>query len=85
MAVSEEAHSHPPLTVAAVNLKTYVAPNQTTPEIISCTVMYLKQVQTDLPTPKDQWNTLRQLRHFSCVRRLVLCSTAASANLGVPM
>lgn len=70
VSVSEEAHSHPPLTVAAVNLKTYVAPNQTTPEIISCTVMYLKQVQTDLPTPKDQWNTLRQLRHFSCVRRL---------------
>jgi len=53
-----------------VNLKTHVAPNQTTPEIISCTVMYIKQVQTDLPTPKDQWNTLKQLRHFSCVRRL---------------
>ena len=57
-------------TVAAVNIKTHVAANQTKPEIVSVTVMYLSRVQTDLPTPKDEWNTLRHLRHFSCVRRL---------------
>ena len=67
---AEDNKDHPALTVAAVNIKTYVGPNQTTPEIVSCTVMYLKQVQTDLPTPKDKWNTLKHLRHFSCVRRL---------------
>jgi DNA polymerase alpha subunit A len=61
---------HPPLTVAAVNVKTFVGPNQSSPEIVSCTVMFLKEVQTDLPTPKDKWNTLKHLRHFSCVRRL---------------
>ena len=57
-------------TVAAVNIKTHVAANQTKPEIVSVTVMFLERVQTDLPTPKDEWNTLRHLRHFSCVRRL---------------
>ncbi len=60
----------PQITVAALNLKTFINPQTNSSEIVVATVMYLKDVRTDGPTSRQQWNTMERLRHFSVVRRL---------------
>ena len=60
----------PQITVAALNLKTFINPQTNASEIVIATVMYLKDVRTDGPTSREQWNNMERLRHFSVVRRL---------------
>jgi len=65
-ASKDGARLAPPLTVAAVHLKTAVNPNNGANEAISVSVVYLPKVSTDGPTPFNR----RDLRHFSAVRRM---------------
>ena len=52
----------PQITVAALNLKTFINPQTNASEIVIATVMYLKDVRTDGPTNRQQWNTMERLR-----------------------
>jgi DNA polymerase alpha subunit A len=56
----------PPLTVAAVHLKTATNPSNGANEVVAASVVYLPRVNTDGPTPFAR----RDLRHFSAVRKL---------------
>jgi DNA polymerase alpha subunit A len=56
----------PPLTVAALHLKTVTNPATAANEVAAASVVYLPRVSTDGPTTFAR----RDLRHFSAVRRL---------------
>lgn len=60
----------PPLTVAAVHVKTVVQPGSAVNEIVAASVVYLQRVRTDGPMTQEEWNHSSQLRHFSAVRKL---------------
>ena len=60
----------PALTVAALNLKTVVNHRQNVNEIASASVVYVRNVRVDRPTPTAAWNSAESMRHFSVVRRL---------------
>lgn len=56
----------PPLTVAAVHLKTVINPNTAANEVVAASVVYLPRVETDGPASFRG----NDLRHFSAVRKL---------------
>jgi DNA polymerase alpha subunit A len=56
----------PPLTVAAVHLKTMINPNTAANEVVAASVVYLPRVETDGPASFRN----SDLRHFSAVRKL---------------
>ena len=60
------ARPAPPLTVAALHLKTVINPNNGANEVVSASVVYLPRVATDGPSQFQR----RELRHFSAVRKL---------------
>ena len=60
----------PKITVAAVNLKTFINPKHSTSEIVAATVMHVRDVRTDVPTESKDWNNLSRIRYFSVVRKL---------------
>ena len=60
----------PPLTVAAIHVKTILAHGTAANEVVAASVVYLTHVATDRPMAQEEWNNARQLRHFSAVRRL---------------
>lgn len=68
---SDGVHREPPaLTVAALNLKTVVNHRQNVNEIASASVVYVRGVRVDQPTPTATLNSVESVRHFSAVRRL---------------
>ena len=60
----------PTLTVAALNLKTVVNHRQNVNEIASASLVYVRGVRVDQPTPTTTLNSIEHVRHFSVVRRL---------------
>ena len=50
--------------------KTVVNHRQNVNEIASASVVYVRKVRVDQPTPTAAWNSVDSLRHFSVVRRL---------------
>ncbi|PRW60975.1 DNA polymerase alpha catalytic subunit [Chlorella sorokiniana] len=60
----------PPLTVAAVHVKTVVNPGSAANEVVAASVVYLQRVRTDGPMSQEEWNSAAHLRHFSAVRKL---------------
>jgi hypothetical protein len=69
-AASFPARDTPPLTVAALHIKTVVNPATSANEIVAASVVHLRSVSTDGPMSQEEWNTPRALRHFSAVRKL---------------
>lgn len=65
-AAAEGSRPAPPLTVAAVHLKTVINPATAANEVVSASVVYLPRVNTDGPTQFSR----RDIRHFSAVRKL---------------
>ena len=77
----------PPLTVAALSLKTMLgagagaaASGGAGSEVAAVSVVYLSSVRTDGPMAQDEWNSAKHLRHFSAVRRLEGTSFPAGAR-----
>ena len=73
----EASRDAPPLTVAALSLKTMLgagagaaASGGAGSEVAAVSVVYLSSVRTDGPMAQGEWNSAKHLRHFSAVRRL---------------
>jgi DNA polymerase alpha subunit A len=67
----------PALTVAALNLKTVVNHRANVNEIASASIVYMRDVRVDQPTPTEAWRptsakaaSATSVRHFSVVRAL---------------
>jgi len=60
----------PRLVVASLHVKTHVNPATQSNEIVSASVVSMGGVKVDGPTTKEEWNTPKQLRHFSVVRKM---------------
>lgn len=67
---TSEHKEAPPLTVAAVHVKTVLQPGSSVNEVVAASVVYLQRVRTDGPMAQEEWNNASQLRHFSAVRKL---------------
>ncbi|GAX83060.1 hypothetical protein CEUSTIGMA_g10486.t1 [Chlamydomonas eustigma] len=60
----------PPLTVAAMQLKTIINPATHQHEIVAAGVVHLSSVNVEAPMSKDSWNRPAVLRNFTIVRKL---------------
>ena len=60
----------PPLTVAALSLKTMLNSQTATNEVVGVSVVYLGRVKSDAPMEPEEWNTPRHLKCFSAVRKM---------------
>eukprot|EP00898_Chlorokybus_atmophyticus_P002051 jgi/Chlat1/2847/Chrsp194S03002 len=60
----------PPLIVGSMSIKTVINHRTNVNEVAAVSIVFCRNVKVDGPTPKAEWNTPQQLKHFSLVRRL---------------
>eukprot|EP00854_Cymbomonas_tetramitiformis_P021355 gene21355-25665_t len=60
----------PPVTVAALNLKTVINKGHNVNEVIAASVLWVQRVKVDGPMTREEWSNPKQLRHVTVVRKL---------------
>lgn len=60
----------PPLSVAALHIKTHVNQQTKGNEIVAASLVYLSGVSADGPTSKSEWSSPQRLKHMTVVTKL---------------